>query len=343
MTLALTPAADSTDADLFDIVTAPAAVGAPDEEIAIALDPAGAAAVIALAARAGIEPVAIWRAGWALLLARLAGTLRARLAKRGGAGWTALAIDVPAAGELAPWLAAIAAPAAHGANGASNGVHAAVSDAMPQSAWADAATASGDGAPALIWHLRTAGEAVARFSGARIDRATAERLGELVRGVVAAIAAPGARLETISPLSAAERARVVDEWNRTDAGYRSEATVHGLFRERAAAHPERAAIVADGLTLSYGELDRWSDALAERLIAAGVATDQPVALCLERSVEAVVAALAILKAGGAYLPLDPDYPAERLAFAVGDAGARVLVTSTRAPASPTANASRSAG
>ncbi|TMQ20176.1 MAG: amino acid adenylation domain-containing protein [Deltaproteobacteria bacterium] len=82
----------------------------------------------------------------------------------------------------------------------------------------------------------------------------------------------------------------------------------------------------DGGRLSYGELDRWSDALAERLIAAGVDTDQPVALCLPRSPEAVVAALAILKAGGAYLPLDPEHPAERLGFTVADAGARVLVT-----------------
>ncbi len=94
-------------------------------------------------------------------------------------------------------------------------------------------------------------------------------------------------------------------WNRTAVGYRPEATVHALFREQAASHPERIAIAWDGGRLDYGQLDRWSDALAERLIAAGVDTDQPVALCMERCPEALVAALAIMKAGGAYLPLDP--------------------------------------
>jgi len=326
MTLVIAPSADSTDADLFDIVTAPVAIGAREDAITVALEPGEAAAVAALATRAGVEPPAIWRAAWVLMLARLAGLGRARV---GGVG---AAIDVPVAGELVPWLVAVAAPAGHGSNGASNGasngVMAAVSDTEPQSAWVDDETApTADGGPALIWQARSAGEAaVARFSGARIERATVERLGELLRTVISAIVAPGARLEAISPLTVAERARVVDDWNRTDVAYRSEATVHGLFREQVAAHPERIAILSDHGTLTYGDLDRWSDALAERLIAAGVATDQPVALCLERSPEAVVAALAILKAGGAYLPLDPEHPAERLAFAVSDAGARVLVT-----------------
>src|SRR6185436_7875419 len=161
---------------------------------------------------------------------------------------------------------------------------------------------------------------------ARIERATVVRLGELLGAAMASLVAPGARLETASPLSAAERARVVEEWNQTRVEYRTEATVHGLFREQAAAAPERVALLWDGGRMTYGELDRWSDALAERLIAAGVGTDQPVALCMERAPEAIVAALAILKAGGAYLPLDPDHPAERLAFAIADAGASVLVT-----------------
>src|SRR5688572_20888045 len=78
--------------------------------------------------------------------------------------------------------------------------------------------------------------------------------------------------------------------------------------------------------MTYGELDRRSDALAVRLIEAGVAADVPVAIALERSAEAIVAALAVLKAGGAYLPLDPDHPRERLAFVVADAETPALVT-----------------
>ncbi|HSK02285.1 MAG TPA: amino acid adenylation domain-containing protein, partial [Kofleriaceae bacterium] len=196
----------------------------------------------------------------------------------------------------------------------------------PQSAWTEAEAAPTADGPALCWHARGVTTATARFQLARIEHATVERLGDLLRVAATSLVAPGARLETASPLSAAERTRVVETWNRTAVQYRTEATVHGLFREQAAAAPERIALVWDGGRMTYGELDRWSDALAERLIAVGVGADQPVALCVPRSPEAIVAALAILKAGGAYLPLDPDHPAERLAFAIGDAGASVLVT-----------------
>lgn len=108
--------------------------------------------------------------------------------------------------------------------------------------------------------------------------------------------------------------------------YRPDATVHGLFREQAAAHPERIALVWDGGSMTYGELDARSNALAVRLVEAGVHADVPVALALERSPEALVAVLAVLKAGGAYLPLDPEHPRERLAFVVADAAAPALVT-----------------
>jgi amino acid adenylation domain-containing protein len=333
MSMATSPAAESTDADLFDVIAPAGSAGASEGTLTIALEPAEAAALDALAAHAGVAAEAIWRASWGLVLARLAGTPRARIsvpavpAVPGGASWIAAVIDAPIAGELVAWLAATATadqPATNGAHGPRP------ADPTPQSAWATAASPapdpSPDGGPAIVWSADGPHAAVARFAEPRIDRATVERLGELLRVVVAAAWAPGARLETISPVTPAERARVLVEWNQTQVEYRPGATVHGLFRELAAAHPERAAILSDAGTLSYGELDRASDALAERLIAAGVAIDQPVALCLPRSAQAVVAALAILKAGGAYLPLDPDHPAERLAFAVADAGARVLIT-----------------
>jgi amino acid adenylation domain-containing protein len=351
MTLVTTPGAESTDADLFDIVGAPTALGAGEDSVRVALDPADAAALAALAARTQIAAAAIWRAGWALVLARLAGVEQVRIALPGKAGaWTAAVIAVPGSGELAGWLAMAATAAephvangvSHGSNGVSAVARAAAgAAALPHSGWSDGDAGLAPVAehgPALVWQIASdpdrgasgasdpSGAVIARFAGARLDRATVERLGELLRVAMAGMVAPGARLESVSPLTAAERRRVVEDWNQTAVEYRPEATVHGLFREQAAAHPERIALIWDGDQLSYGELDRWSDAMAERLIAAGVASDQPVALCLERSPEAVVAALAILKAGGAYLPLDPDYPTERLAFAISDAGARVLVT-----------------
>jgi hypothetical protein len=148
----------------------------------------------------------------------------------------------------------------------------------PQTAWTEPTKGSeageagdaprDDAGPALIWQASGPGRAVVRYAAARIDRATVARLGELLRVVIAGLVAPDARLETVSPLLADERERVVVEWNRTEVGYRREATVHALFREQAAARPDAPALLWDGGRLSYAELDRWSDALAERLIAA---------------------------------------------------------------------------
>jgi amino acid adenylation domain-containing protein len=114
--------------------------------------------------------------------------------------------------------------------------------------------------------------------------------------------------------------------SETETEYRPSATVHELFREQAANRPEAIALVWDGGSMSYGELDRRSDRLAARLADAGIGPDIPVAVALERSPEAIVALVAILKAGGAYLPLDANYPHERLAFLVADVGVGVIIS-----------------
>jgi non-ribosomal peptide synthetase component F len=99
-----------------------------------------------------------------------------------------------------------------------------------------------------------------------------------------------------------------------------------LFAAQVARSPDGVAVIFEQEQLSYGELDRRANALAHYLRARGVGPETVVGLCLARSPEMIVGLLAILKAGGAYLPLDPDYPPERLAFMLGDAGARVLIT-----------------
>ncbi|HZU25551.1 MAG TPA: non-ribosomal peptide synthetase [Bryobacteraceae bacterium] len=91
-------------------------------------------------------------------------------------------------------------------------------------------------------------------------------------------------------------------------------------------HPDALAVSGNGRQMSYGELDRRSNALAHKLRALGVGRDQPVGLLMRRTPSIVVGALGILKAGGAYLPLDPAFPAERLAFMAQDASARVVIT-----------------
>jgi amino acid adenylation domain-containing protein len=102
-------------------------------------------------------------------------------------------------------------------------------------------------------------------------------------------------------------------------------TVHGRFADVAAAHPERIALASDALSLTYAELDARSDNVAAGLARTGVAPGDYVALVMERSVGAVVALLGVLKVGAAYLPLDTRWPAERIAFALRDAGVTAVV------------------
>src|SRR6185437_16230507 len=105
--------------------------------------------------------------------------------------------------------------------------------------------------------------------------------------------------------------------------------------EQAQRAPTAPAVTCDGQTLSYGELEQRANQLARHLQRLGVRPDQPVGLCVNRSIDMVVAMLGILKAGGAYVPLDPDYPAERLAFMVSDARlAALVVQSDTVPLAP---------
>jgi len=102
--------------------------------------------------------------------------------------------------------------------------------------------------------------------------------------------------------------------------------LHRYFEDRARQTPDRVAICHQDQSLTYAELNSAANQLAHRLIECGVKADMPVGLCLERSLDMVIALLAILKSGGAYLPLDPGYPAERISFMVEDAQVQVALT-----------------
>ncbi len=139
-------------------------------------------------------------------------------------------------------------------------------------------------------------------------------------------AAPERPLEGIEVLPEAERRLVVEEWNRTERPYPRGLCIHELFAAQAERTPEAVAVVFEDDALTYRELDARADRLARRLAGLGAGPEVRVGICLERSAGMVVAMLAVLKAGAAYLPLDPAYPADRLAYMLADSGARVLVT-----------------
>jgi amino acid adenylation domain-containing protein len=133
-------------------------------------------------------------------------------------------------------------------------------------------------------------------------------------------------LMSLDVLPAAERHQMLVEWNATGEEYPREKCVHELFAEQVAKTPEAIALVFEEERLSYAELDRRANQLAHYLQRLGVGPEVVVGLCVERSLEMMVGLLGILKAGGAYLPLDPNYPKERLAYMLEHAQATALVT-----------------
>ncbi|MFD4657159.1 amino acid adenylation domain-containing protein [Kitasatospora sp. NPDC058444] len=166
------------------------------------------------------------------------------------------------------------------------------------------------------------------------DRATvtalADRLGRLLAGAAADPHAPIATLDVLAP---EERTRLLVEWNATDAP-RWTGTLAESFERQADRTPHAAALVHDGGTLSYAELDTRANRLAHHLTALGVGPETPVAMLMERSAEVVVATLAVVKAGGCYVPMHPGLPPERMTGVLADTGAPVLLTDRTDPGFP---------
>lgn len=123
-----------------------------------------------------------------------------------------------------------------------------------------------------------------------------------------------------------KRQQALELFNATETAYPEEKLVHELFEERVQRASDAIAVVFEGDSLTYAELNRNANQLARYLREAGIGPDQLVGICLERSLEMVVGLLGILKAGGAYVPLDPAYPPERLAYVVEDSSPVVLLT-----------------
>ncbi|MEZ4868985.1 MAG: amino acid adenylation domain-containing protein [Caldilineaceae bacterium] len=182
------------------------------------------------------------------------------------------------------------------------------------------------------------------YNRALFDAATMRRviahytriLEELVRN-------PDQRIDNPPLLSGTERHQSLVTWNATHTPYPRAKSVHQLFAEQAACTPEAVAILladlraedAHAITnhqspitnhLTYKELNTRANQLAHYLRGAGVQPGDLVAICAERSLELIVGLLGILKAGGVYLPLEPNYPAERLAFMLADANVAVILT-----------------
>ncbi len=161
------------------------------------------------------------------------------------------------------------------------------------------------------------------------DAATAVRLlGHWSAVLAAAVTGSDLRISQLPLQGESERHQMLREWNAaaTRSGRAETLCLHELFAAQAERTPEAPAVIAQEAQLSYAELDRQAERLAQRLAALGVGLETRVGVCLERSARLVVSLLAILKAGGAYVPLDPELPPERLRFLLVDSGAGLLLT-----------------
>jgi amino acid adenylation domain-containing protein/FkbM family methyltransferase len=164
------------------------------------------------------------------------------------------------------------------------------------------------------------------------DASTIERMAvhfrRLLEGVVSD---PTQRVSELALLSADELRELIDMWNSStdDARTLGTATVHALVQLQARRTPEVTALVCDGERVTYQELDVRARHVAAHLRHAGISSGMLVAVCVERSVDMVVALLGVLYSGAAYVPLDPLYPVARLKFMLEDSNAPLLLTQDR--------------
>jgi len=171
---------------------------------------------------------------------------------------------------------------------------------------------------------------VLSYSTALFDRATMERhVGYLCTVLQAMVVNVNRPVMSVNLLSQAERDLVLGKWNETQQDYPDHLCIHHLFEQQVERTPHAAALMSNGQSLTYSELNERANRLAHRLIGLGVQPENLVAICVERSIAMIVGVFAILKAGGAYVPLDPSYASNRLGDILGDSSpCLVLADST---------------
>ncbi|HYG08743.1 MAG TPA: amino acid adenylation domain-containing protein, partial [Pyrinomonadaceae bacterium] len=166
------------------------------------------------------------------------------------------------------------------------------------------------------------------YSTELFEADTIERMaGHLEQLLTSIVDAPEQPVADYSLLTPQERRQLLVQWNDTQTAWPEETCIHKLFEVQARKTPEAVAVVYGTERVTYAELNRRADQVAQQLRAAGVGPEVKAGICIGRNPDLIVGLLAILKAGGAYVPLDPTYPEQRLAFMLEDSQAPVLLTS----------------
>jgi amino acid adenylation domain-containing protein len=168
---------------------------------------------------------------------------------------------------------------------------------------------------------------VVEYSTDLFDRVTIDRMLSHFEALLkSVIEQPGRKITELSFLKESERQQLLVDWNQTARKYDERICIHQWFEQQAEKNAAAVAVVYEGVEISYGELNKRSNQLANYLIERGVRVEDFVAIFMEKSIEMAVAVLGALKAGAAYVPLDPAYPVERLSYMVADTRAKVLLT-----------------
>ncbi|MGB0598420.1 MAG: amino acid adenylation domain-containing protein [Rubripirellula sp.] len=163
--------------------------------------------------------------------------------------------------------------------------------------------------------------------GSRYSTPSLDRMLTHMKTLAEGIAKEPRQLTQSAPiLSSAERHNVVCDWNATDADFPETVCLHELFEQNAAQKPDAVALVFREEKVTYRELDQRANQVAQFLIQQGIEHESRVGLCAERSAEMIVGMLGILKAGAAFVPIDPNYPADRLAFMIDDSDVEILLS-----------------
>ncbi len=161
------------------------------------------------------------------------------------------------------------------------------------------------------------------------ERETIKRMiGDFQVLLESVTANPLEKVSTVQLLTQTERTRLLEEWNQTDAEYARDTCLHQLFELQVDRTPDATCLIGDGVLLTYQELDHRANQLAHYLMRGGIGRETRVGILIERSVEQVVALLGALKAGACYVPLDPDFPSERLHYLIDDANVTLILTQT---------------
>jgi len=160
--------------------------------------------------------------------------------------------------------------------------------------------------------------------------ATIERMaGHYERAICEMLKAPQRRIGEIELLAEQEKEQLLREFNATTADEREDRCIHELFEEQARLRPEAVAVTCEGEELTYGQLNARANQLARRLRQAGAKADSLIGLLVDRSLEMIVGLLGILKAGAAYVPIDPEYPRDRIEHILADSGCGILFADLR--------------